>query len=162
MGISGIAAVEIELVSGLLNVSTCFGNISGTALFSADVDDSGFFHGYISFRFTDNPAADHQGSGLCFLYLLQRGLFKNPGIKTEKEPLTNSNKTKGPFAMRTALLLVKAVRVELTSESISTGISPSAAFDLLFRLRNRPKAGCHAGYPVGPLCYRELTQSFPV
>jgi len=60
------------------------------------------------------------------------------------------------------LFMVKAVRVELTSESISTGISPSAAFDLLFRLHDRPKAGCHAGYPVGPLCYRELTQSFPV
>ena len=58
--------------------------------------------------------------------------------------------------------MVKAVRVELTSESISTGTSPSAAFDLKFRLHNRPKAGCHAGYPVGPLCYRELTQSFPV
>ena len=39
------------------------------------------------------------------------------------------------------LFMVKAVRVELTSESISTGISPSAAFDLLFRLHDRPKAG---------------------
>ena len=40
---------------------------------------------------------------------------------------------KNDFSLFTApMLLVKAVRVELTSESISTGTSPSAAFDFSF------------------------------
>jgi len=34
------------------------------------------------------------------------------------------------------------VGIEPTSESISMGISPSAAFVLMFRFRYRPKAGC--------------------
>lgn len=57
---------------------------------------------------------------------------------------------------------MKAVRVELTSESISTGFSPSAAGGLKLRISDRSPAGCHIRYPVIPLCYQELTQSFPV
>lgn len=51
------------------------------------------------------------------------------------------------------IILVKAVRVELTSESISTEFSPSAADDLMFRLYDRPSAGYHFSYPIVPLCY---------
>jgi len=48
---------------------------------------------------------------------------------------------------------VKVVRVELTSESISTRTSPSAADDFEFRLFRRPSAGYGLSYPIVPLCY---------
>ena len=47
--------------------------------------------------------------------------------------------------------MVEMVGVEPTSESISTGLSPSAVNDLKFRLFRRPLTGCEIGYPVGPL-----------
>ena len=51
--------------------------------------------------------------------------------------------------------------VEPVSKNISARISPSAAFDLVIRFSRPPKAGSMVHYPVVPLCYRELTQSFP-
>ena len=45
--------------------------------------------------------------------------------------------------------------IEPMSESISNGISPSAAFVLKFRIIGRPKAGCQVSYPVSPLrCFK--------
>lgn len=58
--------------------------------------------------------------------------------------------------------VVEMARVELASESISARVSPSAANVFLFRLLKRPLAGSRFGYPIVPLCYWELTQSFPV
>ena len=46
---------------------------------------------------------------------------------------------------------VEVARVELASESISTGISPSAVNVLVFRLDQRPLTGYGLGYPVSPL-----------
>ena len=60
------------------------------------------------------------------------------------------------------LFLVEMVGVEPTSESISTGLSPSAVNDLEFRLFQRPLTGYGISYPVVPLRYRELPQGFPV
>ena len=65
-------------------------------------------------------------------------------------------------ALMAALLVVEMVGVEPTSESISAGISPSAVNDLKFRFSGRPLTGCRSGYPVSPLKYREIPQSFPV
>ena len=47
--------------------------------------------------------------------------------------------------------LVEVVGVEPTSESISTGLSPSAVNVLLFRLFQRPLTGYGISYLVGPL-----------
>ena len=58
--------------------------------------------------------------------------------------------------------LVEMARVELASESISKGLSPSAVNVLEFRLDQRPLTGYGLSYPVSPLWYRELPQSFPV
>jgi len=53
--------------------------------------------------------------------------------------------------------MVEMAGVEPASESISNGLSPSAASDLLIRLGSRPKAGCCLSYPVSPLCCRAFT-----
>ena len=58
--------------------------------------------------------------------------------------------------------MVEMVGVEPTSESISAGISPSAVNVLEFRFFGRPLTDFRSGYPVSPLQYRELPQSFPV
>ena len=47
-------------------------------------------------------------------------------------------------------VVVEAARVELASESISTGLSPSAVNVLKFRLRGRPLTCCHVSYLVVP------------
>ena len=57
--------------------------------------------------------------------------------------------------------MVEMTGVEPVSKNISARISPSAAFDLVIRFSRPPKAGAMVHYPVVPLCYRELTQSFP-
>lgn len=51
--------------------------------------------------------------------------------------------------------------IEPMSESVSAGLSPSAAFDLRVRFTQRPKAGYVISYPVSPLCGRENAQGFP-
>ena len=53
--------------------------------------------------------------------------------------------------------MVEAMGIEPMSESIFTGVSPSAAFVLKFRLKHRPKAGYIISYPVSPLCCRAFT-----
>ena len=58
--------------------------------------------------------------------------------------------------------LVKVMGIEPMSESISSGISPSAAFVLKFRVIRRPKAGSEISYPVSPLRCRAFPQGFPV
>ena len=58
--------------------------------------------------------------------------------------------------------VVEMARVELASKSISTGLSPSAVDDLVFRFSNRPSTGYQIGYLVVPREYRELLTSFPV
>ena len=58
--------------------------------------------------------------------------------------------------------MVEMVGVEPTSESISAGISPSAVNVFEFRFFGRPLTDFRSGYPVSPLRYRELPQSFPV
>ena len=58
--------------------------------------------------------------------------------------------------------MVEMEGVEPSSESISTGVSPSAAFVLEFRIHERPKAGYHFSYPVVPIRYREIPHGFPV
>ena len=57
--------------------------------------------------------------------------------------------------------MVEMARVELASESISKGISPSTAGVLVIRFILRPPAGLKIRYPVVPSCYRELTRGFP-
>ena len=47
-------------------------------------------------------------------------------------------------------VVVEMARVELASESISTGISPSAVNDLVFRVGGRPLTGCRLRYLVVP------------
>ena len=46
---------------------------------------------------------------------------------------------------------VEVARVELASESISKGLSPSAVNVLEFRLDQRPLTGYGLSYPVSPL-----------
>ena len=46
--------------------------------------------------------------------------------------------------------MVEAMGIEPMSESIFTGVSPSAAFVLKFRLKHRPKAGYIMVYPLVP------------
>ena len=58
--------------------------------------------------------------------------------------------------------MVEMRRIELLSESISKGLSPSAVNVLKLRLDKRPLTGYCLSYPVSPLWYRELPQSFPV
>ena len=58
--------------------------------------------------------------------------------------------------------LVEMMGIEPMSESISSGISPSAAFVLKFRFIRRPKAGSEISYPVSPLRCRDFPQGFPV
>ena len=58
-------------------------------------------------------------------------------------------------------LLVEMAGIEPASESISSGLSPSAASDLKFRLGKRPEAGYCLSYPVIPLCCREVHIRFP-
>lgn len=53
--------------------------------------------------------------------------------------------------------MVEAMGIEPMSESIFTGVSPSAAFVLKFRVRQRPKAGYAVSYPVSPSCCRAFT-----
>ena len=53
--------------------------------------------------------------------------------------------------------MVEAMGIEPMSESIFTGVSPSAAFVLKFRLKHRPKAGYIISYPVSPSCCRAFT-----
>ena len=57
--------------------------------------------------------------------------------------------------------MVEAMGIEPMSESIFTGVSPSAAFVLKFRLGQRPKAGYALCYPVSPSCCRAFTRGFP-
>ena len=56
--------------------------------------------------------------------------------------------------------------VEMASRTrvriISAKLSPSAVNDFLLRLSRRPLTDTSLSYPVVPLCYRELAQSFPV
>ena len=49
------------------------------------------------------------------------------------------------------IFMVEVARVELASESISKGLSPSAVNVLVFRLDQRPLTGYGLGYPVSPL-----------
>ena len=58
--------------------------------------------------------------------------------------------------------MVEMARVELASESISAKLSPSAVNVFLLRFSQRPLTDTSLSYPVVPLCYRELAQSFPV
>jgi len=59
------------------------------------------------------------------------------------------------------MFMVEVTGIEPVSESIFTGFSPSAAFVLLFRFLQRPKAGFGVGYPVIPLRCRAFPQGFP-
>ena len=63
--------------------------------------------------------------------------------------------------MASFYFMVEMMGIEPMSESASSGVSPSAAIVLKFRFAGRPIAGFRLGYPVGPLCYQELTQGFP-
>ena len=74
--------------------------------------------------------------------------LKSPALVVIKEPERSG---------RSGKKVVEMVRVELTSESIFAGISPSAASDLAFRLADRPQANRRFSYPVSPSSYRELT-----
>ena len=58
--------------------------------------------------------------------------------------------------------MVEVARIELASESISAELSPSAVNDLKFRFGRRPLTDSSLSYPVVPLRYRALAQSFPV
>ena len=49
------------------------------------------------------------------------------------------------------IFMVEVARVELASESISKGLSPSAVNVLEFRLDQRPLTGYGLSYPVSPL-----------
>ena len=76
-------------------------------------------------------------------------------IKTEQsldsELYLNSSYEKATGCLSTGWqVLVEMTGIEPVSESIFTGISPSAAHDLLFRLFCRPWADCRISYPVGP------------
>jgi len=97
---------------------------------------------------------------------LDRGLFEgSPDLLTTATPsrvLLPPLPQLKKAALMAALLVVEVVGVEPTSESISAGISPSAVNDLKFRFSGRPLTGCRSGYPVSPLKYREIPQSFPV
>ena len=57
--------------------------------------------------------------------------------------------------------MVEVMGIEPMSESVSSGLSPSAASDLLIRLGARPEAGWRLSYPVGPLYGRDHAQGFP-
>ena len=57
--------------------------------------------------------------------------------------------------------MVEMAGIEPASESISTGLSPSAASVLRFRLRQCPEAGSALSYPVSPLRCREVHARFP-
>ena len=57
--------------------------------------------------------------------------------------------------------MVEMRGIEPLSESISTGLSPSAASVLVFRFSVRPEAGSRIGYPVSPLRCREVHARFP-
>ena len=96
------------------------------------------------------PLATRQFAGLTGLTLVPSRVLLPPLPQLKKA------------AFMAALLVVEMVGVEPTSESISAGISPSAVNDLKFRFSGRPLTGCRSGYPVSPLKYREILQSFPV
>ena len=119
--------------------------------------------------------ADHLLRSACRLrpaaprsVALDRGLFEgSPDLLTDGHALTSPTllitKTKSELKKSSDYcLMVEMRRVELLSESISAGISPSAVNDLKFRFSGRPLTGCRSGYPVSPLKYREIPQSFPV
>lgn len=55
------------------------------------------------------------------------------------------------YAVVLFFLMVEVARVELASESISKGLSPSAVNVLEFRLDQRPLTGYGLSYPVSPL-----------
>lgn len=57
---------------------------------------------------------------------------------------------KKPALRRVLFILVEMMGVEPMSESISTGISPSAVNDLVFRIGGRPLTGCRVRYLVVP------------
>ena len=57
----------------------------------------------------------------------------------------------GPFGPILLFAMVEVVGVEPTSESISTGLSPSAVNVLLFRPFQRPLTSYGLGYLVTPL-----------
>ena len=57
---------------------------------------------------------------------------------------------KKPALRRVLFILVEMMGVEPMSESISTGISPSAVNDLVFRVGGRPLTGCRLRYLVVP------------
>ena len=57
--------------------------------------------------------------------------------------------------------MVEVRGIEPLSESISTGLSPSAASVLKFRLSVLPGAGSQISYPVIPLRCREVHARFP-
>ena len=56
--------------------------------------------------------------------------------------------------------VVEMTGIEPVSESISSGLSPSAAIGLEFRVCCRPIAGCGFGYPVIPSCCQDFTWGF--
>ena len=99
---------------------------------------------------------------------LDRGLFEgSPDLLTDGHALSGPTPTfpetkKYQDEPGIFLSMVEMVGVEPTSESISAGISPSAVNVLKFRFSGRPLTGCRSGYPVSPLKYREIPQSFPV
>ena len=83
-------------------------------------------------------------------------------IKTEQsldsELYLNSSYEKATGCLSTGWqVLVEMTGIEPVSESISSGLSPSAAIDLKFRVCCRPIAGCSFGYPVVPLCCQDFT-----
>ena len=75
------------------------------------------------------------------------------------EPKSLAIKELRPFLAR-AIPMVEMTGIEPVSESISSGLSPSAAIGLEFRVCCRPIAGCGFGYPVIPSCCQDFTWGF--
>ena len=63
---------------------------------------------------------------------------------------TRSNRKDRPSSLSFLFHMVEVMGVEPMSESISTGISPSAVNDLVFRIGGRPLTGCRLRYLVVP------------
>ena len=114
-------------------------------------------------------AASSQALSACSDHSLQNRSPDGPatlvprGVRLSRRLLHRREK-KNHCIFRSGSLfsLVEMARVELASESISKGLSPSAVNVLEFRLDQRPLTGYGLSYPVSPLWYREIPQSFPV
>ena len=122
-------------------VGSCFQTVSGCCRFYLSSKNPSNTHSLFQIDHSHPPSRQRKPSGINLSTLLTPAWFKGARIPCNKRALAIISQGR---------VVVEVARVELASESISTGFSPSAVNDLEFRFGNRPLTGFHFRYLVAP------------